>query len=58
MVDSVNETELEQQELRNLRDAIDGIDDKLLQLINDRAQLAHKIDGNAANGCQVARDGS
>ena len=43
MVDSVNETELEQQELRNLRDAIDGIDDKLLQLINERAQLAHKI---------------
>lgn len=43
MVDSLNETELEQLELRNLRDAIDSIDDKLLQLINERAQLAHKI---------------
>ncbi len=43
MDDSTSESELEQQELKKLRDAIDGIDDRLLKLINDRAQLAHQI---------------
>ena len=43
MEGSINESELEQQALKKLRDAIDGIDDRLLKLINDRAELAHQV---------------
>ena len=43
MDDSINESELEQQALKKLRDGIDNIDDRLLKLINERAQLAHQI---------------
>lgn len=30
-------------ELKNLRDAIDGIDEKILELLNRRLDLAHQI---------------
>ena len=43
MGEIIQETDAQKMELRQLRDAIDQIDDRLLTLINERAQLAHQI---------------
>lgn len=42
------------QELKNCREQIDGIDEQLLQLVSRRAQLAHAI-GNLKNGGPIYR---
>ena len=37
-------------QLKQLRDRIDGIDDEILRLVNDRAQLAREIGGLKVGG--------
>jgi len=32
-----------EKELQNLRDTLDGIDDKLLDLLNERMKTVHKV---------------